>query len=54
MTEQPWIFVAAPTVSEPGLIWCREKISWKDWYHTLEGFWFKHEQDAVLFVLRWS
>jgi hypothetical protein len=31
MTKQPWIFVAATTVSEPGWIWCREKIALQNW-----------------------
>jgi len=53
MTEQPWIFVSTTTVSEPGWIWCREQIDLQNWDYTRAGFWFKHEQDAIMFSLKW-
>ena len=39
--------------------WCEERIEFKDWVYIfstsdLESeYWFKHEQDAVMFALKW-
>lgn len=34
--------------------WCKENLNIKDWDHNSEGFLFKHEQDAIMFALRWA
>ena len=59
MTNEPWIFVRDK--DEPyrlgdqrAFIWCRDTLLRNDWDHTTEGYWFKHEQDAIIFSLKWS
>jgi hypothetical protein len=54
MSQEPWIFVSAANIAEPAWIWLREQIDLRTWDHTYDGFWFMHEQDAIMFALRWS
>jgi hypothetical protein len=59
MRNEPWTFIR-DNKDEPILenwqafIWCRDTLLLNDWDHTAEGYWFKNEQDALLFTLRWS
>ena len=41
--------------SEPVNAWCRDTIGgWDDWDQVGYDYWFRSEQDAVLFRLRWG
>ena len=57
MTNEPWIFVRhdMPGISHnwTAFLWCRDTLLRNDWDHTTEGYWFRHEQDAIIFSLRW-
>jgi len=54
MRPEPWIFVSVSDLADPAWIWLREQLDLSTWDHTYKGFWFKHEQDAIMFALRWS
>lgn len=34
--------------------WCRERFGWRDWVHFGNDWFFRNEQDAIIFKLRWS
>jgi hypothetical protein len=53
MSQEPWIFVSVPDHIGLGY-WLCEYVDLRTWDHTHDGFWFKHEQDAIMFKLRWS
>jgi hypothetical protein len=57
MTNEPWIFVRAdmpgPGQDWTAFLWCRDTLFINDWDHTAEGYWFRHEQDAIIFSLKW-
>jgi hypothetical protein len=57
MSKESWTFVSTTTVSEsawiPSWTWCREQLDFSTWDHTYDGFWFKHEKDAIIFTLKW-
>ena len=53
MRQEPWIFVSVSNLTEPAWIWLREQMNFSTWDHTYNGFWFKHEQDAIIFTLKW-
>lgn len=56
MRQEPWIFVrdVGPKMRNwHAFIWCRDNLLLNDWDHTTEGYWFKNEQDAIMFTLKW-
>ena len=57
MKKQPWIFVRHDMSSKShnwsALLWCRDTLLQNAWDHTTEGYWFKNEQDAIMFTLKW-
>jgi len=53
MRQKPWTFVPAARIKEPAWIWLREQLDLRTWDHTYDGFWFKNEQDAIMFTLKW-
>ena len=58
MTKQPWIFVRDKRRDYilgnlRAFVWCRDTLLSNDWDHSAEGYWFKHEQDALIFTLKW-
>ena len=51
-----WTGVSGEHISRPEAVnfWCRENISWDDWDCVGYDWWFKNEQDAVVFALKWG
>ena len=40
---------------EPVISWCCRNIGgWDDWDQVGYDYWFRREQDAVMFILRWG
>jgi hypothetical protein len=55
MTQQPWTFVRHDMSSKNwnAFLWCRDTLLLNAWDYTTEGYWFEHEQDAIMFSLKW-
>ena len=56
MKKEPWIFVRDVGLKMGNwhaFVWCRDNLLLNDWDHTTEGYWFKNEQDAIMFTLKW-
>ena len=55
ITIKQWTLVpiAGGKISTQAYLWCKHNIPLRDWDHNFDGFMFKHEQDAVMFALRW-
>jgi hypothetical protein len=54
MRNESWTFILDCASDIQVFIWCRDTLLLNDWDHTAEGYWFKNDQDALLFTLRWS
>jgi hypothetical protein len=52
---EEWTFVpvVAGRISAQAYLWVYHNIPLMDWDHNSDGFLFKHEQDAIMFSLRW-
>jgi hypothetical protein len=51
-----WHGVSGEAITRPEAVneWCRRNISWDEWDCVGYDYWFRREQDAVLFILRWG